>query len=253
MEEKSMCVDNFLRYITATAYVLISTSAYSAVTLDRTRIVFNGSNSSVSIAIQNKNQDIPFLAQAWLENAIHEKVKSPFMVIPPIQRLEPTQSSQIRIEVLEKKIDALPQDRESLFYFNLRELPPKSDKPNILQFALQNKLKLFYRPTPIVMSSNEILKNPWQEKLEIIKKDNKAIAKNPTPYFTTILSVQSQNANQSLVPKSLMIAPFSEAELSINAQDLGEFPTLTYINDLGGTPKIKYQCHIDICQKLESQ
>ncbi len=31
----------------------------------------------------------------------------------------------------------LPQDRETVYYFNLREIPPKSNKPNTLQIALQ--------------------------------------------------------------------------------------------------------------------
>jgi len=40
-------------------------------------------------------------------------------------------------------ISKLPQDRESLFYFNLREIPPRSEKANVLQIALQTKIKLF--------------------------------------------------------------------------------------------------------------
>ncbi len=45
----------------------------------------------------------------------------------------------------------LPQDRESLFYFNLREIPPRSDKPNSLQLALQTRIKFFYRPQSLVV------------------------------------------------------------------------------------------------------
>lgn len=247
-----MKLKSYLKCALSIVLVSIHTMSYGAIALDRTRIIFNGSSSSVSLVIQNKNQDLPFLVQTWLENAEHEKIKSPFMVLPPIQRLEPIQSSQIRIEALEKKIDQLPQDRESLFYFNLRELPPKSDKPNSIQFALQNKLKLFYRPTSIMLSSTELLQNPWQEKLEIIKQDQKVIVRNPTPYFTTILSIQPENIKLKAT-ESLMLSPYSEAEVAMNAQDLGEFPSLTYINDLGGTPKIKYQCHIDLCKMLESQ
>ncbi len=47
-------------------------------------------------------------------------------------------------------INALPQDRESLFYLNVREIPPKPDKPNVLQLAMQSRIKLFYRPAAIV-------------------------------------------------------------------------------------------------------
>ncbi|TOL40502.1 molecular chaperone, partial [Vibrio parahaemolyticus] len=68
---------------------------------------------------------------------------------PPVQRVEPEKSSQVRIEAL-PEISQLPQDRESVYYFNLREIPPKSDKPNVLQLALQSKIKLFYRPKSIM-------------------------------------------------------------------------------------------------------
>ncbi|MGT9169473.1 fimbria/pilus periplasmic chaperone, partial [Escherichia coli] len=36
--------------------------------------------------------------------------------------------------------------RESLFYYNVREIPPKSGKANTLQIALQTRIKLFWRP-----------------------------------------------------------------------------------------------------------
>jgi P pilus assembly chaperone PapD len=38
---------------------------------------------------------------------------------------------------------SLPQDRETVYYFNLREIPPRSDKANTLQIALQTRIKLF--------------------------------------------------------------------------------------------------------------
>ncbi len=87
------------------------------------------------------------------------KITSPLIVLPPVQRLEPGKSSQMKIEALPDV--KLPQDRESLFYFNMREIPPKSDKPNTLQIALQTKIKLFYRPEAIAPQQNSA---PWQEK-----------------------------------------------------------------------------------------
>ncbi|MGT3194634.1 fimbrial biogenesis chaperone, partial [Yersinia enterocolitica] len=85
-------------------------------------------------------------AQAWIENEKHEKITTgPIVVTPPVQRLEPGEKSMVRLSST-PEINKLPQDRESLFYFNLREIPPKSEKANVLQIALQTKIKLFYRP-----------------------------------------------------------------------------------------------------------
>ncbi|MDN8683057.1 fimbria/pilus periplasmic chaperone, partial [Staphylococcus aureus] len=79
--------------------------------------------------------------QGWMEDVNGQKVESPLIVLPPIQRIEPGDKSQIKIQAL-PDIAKLPQDRESVFYFNLREIPPRSDKPNVLQIALQTRIKL---------------------------------------------------------------------------------------------------------------
>ena len=74
------------------------------------------------------------------------------MVLPPIQRIEPGASSQVRI-VKQAATQQLPEDRETLFYFNLREVPPKSgslkEERSVMQVAMQSRIKLFWRPESI--------------------------------------------------------------------------------------------------------
>ncbi len=95
--------------------ILGNSPAWSAVALDRTRVIFYEDQSSVSLTITNKNIQLPYLAQGWIENEQSQKVSSPFVVLPPVQRLEPGKTSQIRIEALQE-IAQLPQNKESLFY-----------------------------------------------------------------------------------------------------------------------------------------
>ncbi|WP_348254033.1 fimbria/pilus periplasmic chaperone, partial [Salmonella enterica] len=72
----------------------------------------------------NENKQLPYLAQSWLENEQGEKVKQGALaIIPPVQRLEPSAKGMVRI-MQTPSAASLPQDRESLFYFNLREIPP---------------------------------------------------------------------------------------------------------------------------------
>lgn len=97
---------------------------------------------------QQSEHPVALPAQAWIENELAEKITSPMVVVPPIQRTEAGANSQVKIQGL-PELAQLPQDRESLFYFNLREIPPRSDKPNTLQIALQTRVKLFYRPAAI--------------------------------------------------------------------------------------------------------
>lgn len=65
-----------------------------------------------------------------------------------MQRIEPDRKSQIKVQ-LSPEAASLPADRESVFYLNVREIPPAVEKSNVLQIALQTKIKLFYRPKAI--------------------------------------------------------------------------------------------------------
>ncbi len=97
----------------------------------------------MTLDISNDNKQLPYLAQAWIENENQEKIiAGPVIATPPVQRLEPGAKSMVRLSTT-PDISKLPQDRESLFYFNLREIPPRSEKANVLQIALQTKIKLF--------------------------------------------------------------------------------------------------------------
>lgn len=167
----------------------LSSMAHAAIGLDRTRVIFNGDQKSMSLNISNNNKQLPYLAQAWIDDAEGNKITSPLVVLPPVQRVEPGKSSQVKIEAL-PAVSTLPQDRESLFYFNLREIPPKSDKPNTLQIALQTRVKMFYRPKAIVPAK---MGTPWQEKLTLQKQGDTVMVKNPTPYYVTVI-----NAAESL-------------------------------------------------------
>ncbi|MEX6064777.1 fimbria/pilus periplasmic chaperone [Providencia hangzhouensis] len=61
---------------------------------------------------------------------------------PPVHRIEANSKSQIKIQSL-PAISQLPKDRESIYYLNVREIPPRSEKANVLQIALQTKIKIF--------------------------------------------------------------------------------------------------------------
>lgn len=102
--------------------------AQAAIALDRTRVVFEAGQKSVSLSVSNENKQLPYLAQGWLEDANGKKVNSPLVVLPPLQRIEPGAKSQLKVQSL-PAVAQLPQDRESLFYFNLREIPRAATSP----------------------------------------------------------------------------------------------------------------------------
>ncbi len=76
-----------------------------------------------------------------------------------------------------------------MFYFNVREIPPKSNKPNTLQIALQTRIKLFWRPKAL---ENVSMKNPWQHKVTLTLSGQEFTVNNPTPYFVVISNASAQ-------------------------------------------------------------
>ncbi|EKJ0291637.1 fimbria/pilus periplasmic chaperone [Salmonella enterica] len=118
--------------------------ASAAINVDRTRIIMDGQEKAVSVTLNNDSRDTPFLAQSWVDDD-NGKRTTALMVLPPLQRIDGGQKAQVRImQVQGGGLSTLPQDRETLFWFNVRGVPPKPDTTNVLQLALQSRLKLFY-------------------------------------------------------------------------------------------------------------
>lgn len=227
--------------------VTVSQQASAAIALDRTRVIFDGGQNAVSLNLSNQNKQLPYLAQGWLEDEQGNKIQSPLVVLPPVQRIEPGKPSQIKVQAL-PAAKQLPQDRETLYYFNLREIPPRSDKPNTLQIALQTRIKLFYRPAAI-MPSRADMATPWQEQLTLTLQGGKYQVNNPTPYYITIIDAGSKKNGEGVKGfEPFMVAPKGRAALAVEATSLGNSPVLTYINDYGGRPQLTFNCSGGSCK-----
>jgi P pilus assembly chaperone PapD len=221
--------------------LILPLAVQAAVTLDRTRAVFDGASKSISLNISNDNQQQPYLAQSWLEDEQQNKMLTgPLIITPPVQRLEPGAKGIIRVKAT-GSVSQLPQDRESLFYFNLREIPPESDQPNVLQIALQSKIKLFYRPKALNREPGAV----WQDQLVLHTETGGYRIDNPTPYYITVIGL-GESEQQSLEGDfdSVMLAPKSSARVK---SGIYAKPYLTYINDYGGRPTLAFRCSGNQC------
>jgi len=214
---------------------VVNQPAEAAIALDRTRVIFDGTEHAMTVNIHNDNKKLPYLAQTWIEDEAGHKIQSPLVALPPVQRVEPGAQSMIKIQALPGIESKLPQDRETLYYFNVREIPPRSNKPNVLQIALQTRVKFFYRPASLVVKEQSAT-TPWQEKITLTREGNHYRANNPTPYYITLVS----DGDAQIKP--VMIAPNASAELSAEAGKLGNHPHFAYINDWGGRPILNFDC-----------
>jgi len=225
--------------------MLAAQQADAAIALDRTRVVFNAGRASMTVPVTNQNKALPYLAQTWVEDASGNKVDTPLTALPPVQRVEPGAKGQIKIQTT-GALAALPQDRETLFYFNVREIPPKSTKPNTLQLALQTRVKMFYRPAGLEIQRGD--DNEAQKSLILRRQGDGYQLTNPTPYFVTIVAAAANEKAESAASfKPVMVAPKSSVALGARADGLGAHPVLTFVNDFGGRPQLTFSCQGDIC------
>ncbi|EPN9365156.1 fimbria/pilus periplasmic chaperone [Cronobacter muytjensii] len=221
--------------------VMATQQAFAAIALDRTRVVYNGEEKSISLNISNENKNLPYLAQAWIEDAQGNKITGPLTVLPPVQRIEAGAKSQVKVQA-SSAAGTLPQDKETLFYFNLREIPPRSNKPNTLQIALQTRIKLFYRPAAIALDKTQAAEGDWVEKVTLTRQGDKFVVNNPTPYFLTIVEGAPSAKGKPVGFEPVMVSPKGSATIAASAAAFGNSPVLTYVNDYGGRPKIQFSC-----------
>lgn len=224
---------------------VVSSAAQAGVSLDRTRLVITGKDSSSSANLSNTSPDIPFLAQSWVEDSQGKKITTPLLVLPPLQRINGGQKGVARVTKTDG-INQLPQDRESLFYLNVREIPPKPDKANVLQLAMQSRIKLFYRPTPIIPKSRDEI---WQDQIIFQKTGGKMTAQNPTPYYVTIIGLTPAKGEKITTFPGIMVEPKSSLDFEVTDPNVNDF-AMMYVNDYGGHPELKYHCEGNICKAL---
>lgn len=221
--------------------LMVTSNSYAAISLDRTRAIYEGGSNALVINITNDNKQLPYLAQTWIENDKNEKIElGPLIATPLVQRLEPGDKALIKVSAT-PDIEKLPNDRETLFYFNVREVPPKAEDNNVLQIALYTKIKLFYRPKQILREPNAI----WQDQLVLNKLSDGYEIENPTPYYVTVFGIGgSKKEAVDSEFNAVMIAPKSSQRVNSKVYST---PYLSYINDYGGRPTIKFQCQANRC------
>ncbi|MGL5388369.1 MAG: fimbrial biogenesis chaperone [Enterobacterales bacterium] len=221
-------------------------SAQAAISIDRTRVILLGDEKSSPVNVINHSKTLPYLAQTWLENEAGEKISSPLTALPPLQRVEKDSTVQIRVTPL---ADAarLPQDRESLFFFVLQEIPPKSDKPNSIQLALRIKVKTFYRPASLKPLAEKV----WQEEIRLEPSSQGLKLVNPTPFFVILPEVVVGKNSLLAEDEAVTLRPKSEVTLSA-VKPKPQKIALKFINDYGAYQPLTYSCTSTTCVRDKS-
>lgn len=219
------------------AYVLPQRS-HSAVRPMLTRVVAYMADKETSVDIIN---DAPqtYMVQSWLEDLNGKDDNIPIVLTPPVMRLEGKTQGKLRLVVIPAN---LPQDRESVYWLAVQEIPPKADNDggNKLVMAIRSRIKVFVRPTGL--KSEEARDAVKQLTWTVERSAGKTwlTATNPTPYYISFgkLSLsQSGKPDVMLNDKFHMPPPKGSQRYEVPAAFKGSLATLTYssVHDYGGT------------------
>ncbi|KPX09177.1 fimbrial biogenesis chaperone [Pseudomonas syringae] len=234
-----MCQQSFKRPALAGCTILFMCAAYipasqAALTVNATRIVFDGDKRSTSVVISNPS-DRPFAVQTWVNTEADDTVTVvPFAPSPPLFRLNPGKEQHVQINGLPQD---LPSDRESLLYFNVQEIPQaNSSQGNVLNIALRTRIKLFYRPALLTDNPTARLKD-LQWSVRQIAGKAELTAMNPTPFHVSFIRLDvSGGGRTEKVSEVAMLGPFSSRHYKLNETKAvpGLQVVFAAINDYGG-------------------
>jgi chaperone protein EcpD len=222
-------------------------SSYGALTVSSTRVVFDSDKRNVSLSIVNPSAK-PFAVQTWVNTAADDQTTAvPFIASPPLFRLNAGKEQQVQINGLP---NTLPKDRESLFYFNVQEIPQlEANQGNQLSIALRTRIKLFYRPVELKSNALDTLKDlSWSVKK--VEGKNRLVVTNPTPFHVSFVRIElSANGQKANLKDTPMALPLDSQTFELDGlkPSPGMQVSFSVITDYGGfTPPMTVPVSLDL-------
>lgn len=215
-------------------------TAYAGITINGTRVVYPAAQREVSLSMVNNGKEAR-LIQAWVDTGDAsqrpETSKAPFLVTPPMARVNPGNGQTLRIMFTGAD---LPQDRETVFWLNVMEIPPKPNAAaggdqNYLQMAVRSRLKLFFRPKGLTGSVDKAVDQlSWR----VTKQGDGYMAEctNGTPFNVSFSDIRfkSTPAMKSMSKGGMCPAMGSKTLPVIGSPDASNTLVVSVINDYGG-------------------
>lgn len=231
----------------ACATLLYAGSACAAFSLIGTRIVYPVNAKFADVTVENVGNQSGQMV-AWVDegdaDSTPETSNAPFLLAPAVKVLGPGRRQVLRISYTGPE---LPLDRETVYYLNVMEIPPKPTgqrTESIVQFAVRTRIKIFMRPGGLPMEpSVAAQKVAWE--LDAGSESVVIRAKNPSPYFISLGLVKIMRGDTVLAELERgMVPPWGQTEFRAQpTKDVFEGATTVryrYINDYGGAEDFSF-------------
>lgn len=218
----------------------LTTSASASVVMLNTRVIYPAEAKSQTVQLTN-NDNIPYVVQMWSDinnpESTPDTADGPFVVVPALFRVEPKTGQSVRLFFTGKD---LPKDRESVFYLNSVQIPPKNinaDAQNQMTVVLRNRVKIFYRPKGIEGSPEKIAE---QLRFSLNQQAGQWLltVHNDSGYHASFIKAAALSGDKEIPFKVDMVPPKSQASWKLDKAALSPAGankvTFTLINDHGG-------------------
>lgn len=216
-------------------------AANADVYINATRVIYPAEKREITFTVGN-GANTKSLIQTWVDEGnpkdTPDNSKAPFILTPPLAVIGAQRTQNIRMSFSGEQ--ALPSDKESLFWINVLEAPKNTQDPNELRISLRTRIKLFYRPANLDMKPEVAPeKITWQ----IEHNDGKWLlsAQNNSPYFITLSQIKIKTTQftgtTKLTPQNSMISPKQKIQLPLTPDSTPTESGIKFstINDYGGT------------------
>ncbi|WP_425318679.1 fimbrial biogenesis chaperone [Pseudomonas nitroreducens] len=225
---------------------LLASTASASVVVTGTRVIYPGDAREKTVQLTNQDP-FPNVIQAWVDvnnpDSVPEKADAPFVLTPPMFRMEPKAGQNLRLLYTGS---GLPQDRESVFYLNVLQIPPRNeaykDQSQML-IMTRSRLKLFYRPSGIVGKPESLGKSL---QFAASRQGNASVIEvsNPTGYFASFVEAKVVVGGREFALETSMVSPKSKAVWALaHGQSLpaGELTLrASLVNDYGSQIAIEH-------------
>ncbi|SUD46189.1 pili assembly chaperone [Pseudomonas fluorescens] len=214
--------------------LMFSMSTFAGIQVDATRVIYNGGNQSASLSLTNDSEET-YMVQSWLDtgDATQTPKGLPIVVTPPILKLASNKEAVLRFIYSGQ---GLPQNKESLFWINVQEIPPAPKLENVLQVAIRTRIKLFYRPAALQIDLNkqaQALK--WQR-----SGDDMVVTNTGPAHITLGVLNFAGNGQKACSLNGEMVKPEDSLRITLplTCRTANEL-SFSFINDYGGHTEIK--------------
>ncbi len=201
-------------------------TAWAQLKIEGTRLIYKWSYKEASVKVVNRS-GLDTLMQSWVSDS-EGGGDVPFAIVQPLTLIPPNGQQMLRVLYSGK---GLAEDRESLFWLNILEIPHETEQANTLQLAIRQRLKLFYRPAGLTGSASAAAEGlEWRT-----RQPGRIEVHNPSGFHVSLIDLQLVSPGQARpLADNVLLHPWESLSFEVpSSMPANSRMTYSEITDIG--------------------